>query len=263
MKTVTSADGTTIAFDQTGQGPAIILVGGAIQHRAIDPGTAQLAGLLSSQFTVIHYDRRGRGDSGDTLPFAIEREIEDLDALIDSVGGSASLFGMSSGGALVIETALALGPKVKKIAVYEVPYNSDAAARQAWRAYSRGLDDSLAANRRGDMATRFLALVGTPAEQIDGMRQTPVWSMFEAVAPTLTYDAAVLGEEADVPIAHVGALRVPTLVLHGSATYPFMAVTAAALTEAIPGAQHVTLEGQTHNVDPAVLAPVLERFFST
>src|SRR5688572_9886702 len=150
MKTVTSKEGTTIAFDQYGAGPAVILIGGATQHRAGDPGTAQLANLLSQHFTVIHYDRGGRGDSTDTLPFAVEREIEDIDALIDAVGGSAFLFGNSSGGALALEAAIKLGSKVKKIAMYEVPYNDDAAARQTWKTYRKNLEEALAANRRGD-----------------------------------------------------------------------------------------------------------------
>jgi pimeloyl-ACP methyl ester carboxylesterase len=131
MRKVTSKDGTTIAFDQSGEGAAIILVGGAIQHRAIDPGTAQLAALLAQHFTVFHYDRRGRGDSGDTQPYAVEREIEDLEALINEAGGSAFVYGMSSGVALALEAAIKLGDKIKKLAMYEAPYNSDDTARQS------------------------------------------------------------------------------------------------------------------------------------
>src|SRR5678815_2782385 len=135
MRTVTSKDGTIIAFDQSGKGPAIILVSGAIQHRAIDSGTAQLAALLAQHFTVFHYDRRGRGDSGDTKPYALEREVEDIEALIDDVDGSASLYGISSGAALALEAAIKLGSKVKKLALYEAPYNDDASAKEAWREY--------------------------------------------------------------------------------------------------------------------------------
>jgi pimeloyl-ACP methyl ester carboxylesterase len=105
MNQVLSKDGTTIAFDRSGQGPALILVGGAFQYRAIDPPTAQLAALLAEQFAVFHYDRRGRGDSSDTLPYAVAREVEDLEALINEAGGSAFVFGMSSGGALALDAA--------------------------------------------------------------------------------------------------------------------------------------------------------------
>src|SRR5262245_11301200 len=128
MRTVTSKDGTTIAFDRSGTGPALILVGGALEQRAWDSETAKLAALplLAQHFTVFHYDRRGRGDSTDTLPYAVEREIEDIEALIDEAGGSALVFGISSGAALAFEAALALGGKVKKLAIYEAPYNDDA-----------------------------------------------------------------------------------------------------------------------------------------
>src|SRR5688500_16908076 len=134
MRTVRSKDATTIAFDQSGTGPALILVGGMFEQRAMDSETAQLAAfpLLGQHFTVFHYDRRGRGDSTDTLPYAVAREIEDIEALIDEAGGAAFLFGISSGAALALEAALALGEKVKKVALYEPPYNDDPLARQAW-----------------------------------------------------------------------------------------------------------------------------------
>src|SRR5215472_8584973 len=130
MKKVQSADGTIIAFDQLGKGPALILVGGALEQRALNSETAQLAPLLAEHFTVLHYDRRGRGDSTNMQPYAVEREIEDIDALITEAGGSAFLFGISSGAALALEAAIKLGDKVKKLAMYEAPYNDDEASRQ-------------------------------------------------------------------------------------------------------------------------------------
>src|SRR5438270_12347518 len=133
MNQVISKDGTTIAFDRLGQGPALILVGGAFEHRAIDPRTAQLAALLAQHFTVFHYDRRGRGDSTDTQPYAVEREVEDIDALIGISGGSAFISGISSGAALALQAAIMLGDKIKKLAMYEARYNDDEAARQAWK----------------------------------------------------------------------------------------------------------------------------------
>ena len=150
MKTVRSKDGTTIAFDQTGEGSAIILVAGALQHRAMDEGFKRTQELLAAHFTVIHYDRRGRGDSGDTHPFAVEREIEDIEALIDQVGGSACLIGISSGAALAMEAAIHLGGKVKKLAMYEAPYNADPVARQNWVKYRQDLRAALDAGRRDD-----------------------------------------------------------------------------------------------------------------
>lgn len=264
MKTVTSKDGTTIAFDQSGSGPSLILVGGAFEQRAMDTETAKLAALplLNQHFTVFHYDRRGRGDSTDTQPYALEREIEDIEALINEAGGSAFLFGISSGAGLALEAALALNGKVRKLAIYEAPYNDDASARQAWKDYRKQLKEVLAENRRGDAVGLFMMLLGMPADQLDGMRQHPMWAMFEAVAPTLAYDAAALGEDASVPTQRAARLAIPALIMDGGATeWPFMHVTAVALANAIPNAKHRTLEGQTHEVAAEALAPVLIEFF--
>jgi pimeloyl-ACP methyl ester carboxylesterase len=263
MKKVRSADGTTIAFDQLGKGPALILVGGALEQRAMDSETAQLAPLLAEHFTVFHYDRRGRGESTDTPPYAVEREIEDIDALITEAGGSAFVFGISSGAALAMEAAIKLGDKVKKLAMYEVPYNSDEAARRAWREYRKQLADVLAHSRRGDALALFMLLTGMPADHLDRVRQHPLWPMWEAVAPTLAYDAAVMGEDASVPTEKAASVAVPALIMDGSASYPFMHVTALALVKAMPHAQHRRLPGQTHEVAPQVLAPVLEEFFNS
>jgi pimeloyl-ACP methyl ester carboxylesterase len=262
MKTVTSKDGTKIAFDQSGQGPVVILVDGALQYRAFDQGMAQLADLLAQHFTVVHYDRRGRGDSTDVQPYALEREIEDIEALINEAGGSAFVYGISSGAALAMEAAIRLGDKVKKLAMYEAPYNDDETARQAWREYTQQLGELLAAGRRGDAVGLFMILVGATADQVEGMRQHPMWPMWEAVAPTLAYDhTAALGEDASLPTERAASVTVPTLVMDGSESYPFMHVTAVALANAIPQAQHRTLEGQTHEVSSEALAPVLVEFF--
>lgn len=263
MRTVTSKDGTTIAFDRSGKGPALILVGGMFEQRAMDSETAQLATLplLAQHFTLFHYDRRGRGDSTDTLPYAVEREIEDIEALIDEAGGSAFLFGISSGAALAFEAVLALGDKVKKVAMYEAPYNDDEDARQAWKEFRQQLNELLAAGRRGDAVALFMSLLGATADQIDGMHQHPMWPMWEAVAPTIAYDAAVLGEDASVPTGRAANIAGPALVMDGELSYPFMHVTATALANAIPNGQHRTLEGQSHEVAAEVLAPVLIEFF--
>lgn len=265
MQTVTSKDGTTIAFDRCGSGSALILVGGMFEQRAMDSETARLAGLplLAQHFSVFHYDRRGRGSSTDTQPYALEREIEDIDALIDEAGGQAFLFGMSSGAALAFEAALRLGRKVKKLAIYEAPYNDDPAARKAWQEFRKQLKQVLAEGRHGDAVGLFMMLLGVPAEQLDGMREYPMWPMWEAVAPTIAYDAAALGEDASVPTERASRIAAPALIVDGGASYPFMHTSAVALAQAIPNAQHRTLEGQTHEVDVGVLAPVLVEFFNS
>ena len=263
MERVISKDGATIAFDQLGTGPALILVHGALQYRAFDQGTAQLADLLAPHFTVVHYDRRGRGDSTDTPRYAVEREIEDIDVLINEVGGSAFVYGISSGAALAMEAAIKLGNKIRKLAMYEPPYNDDEGARQAWKEYTKQLGALLAADRRGDAVALFMRLVGATADQVEEVRQTPMWPILEAVAPTLAYDhIAILGEEDAIPTDRAARVAVPTLIMVGGASYPFMHTTAAALAKAMPNAQHRVLEGQTHEVAAEALAPVLVEFFN-
>jgi pimeloyl-ACP methyl ester carboxylesterase len=259
MDKVTSKDGTQIAYDKRGEGQAVILVDGALCYRTFGP-MPRLSELLSPHFTVYNYDRRGRGDSGDTQPYALEREIEDLEALIDEAGGSAFVFGTSSGACLALETASKLGDKIKKLALYEAPYNAEPATRQAWKQYRQELKKLLSENRRGDAAALFMQSVGTPAEQIEGMRQAPVWPVFEAVAPTLAYDAAALGDDRSVPTQRAAKVTSPTLVMNGT-VIPFMVVGAKEIANAIPGAEHRTLEGEGHDVNLEVLAPVLIEFF--
>jgi pimeloyl-ACP methyl ester carboxylesterase len=263
MKTVTSKDGTTIAFDRSGVGPALVLVGGMFEQRAMDSETAQLAAFppLAEHFSVFHYDRRGRGDSTDTQPYAVEREIEDIEALIDAAGGQAFLYGISSGAALAFEAALALPGKVKKLAIYDPPYNDDADARRAWQEFRRQLGAALAEGRHADAVGLFMKLLGVPAEQLDEMRRYPMWPMWEAIAPTIAYDAAALGEDASVPAGRAANLAVPALVVNGEASYPFMLVSGKTLAHAMPNAHHRILEGQTHEVAAEAIAPMLVEFF--
>jgi pimeloyl-ACP methyl ester carboxylesterase len=263
MNTVTSTDGTTIAYDQYGNGPTIIFVDGALQYRAFDQGMTPLAERLAPDFTVIHYDRRGRGDSGDRQPYSLEREVEDIEALISKAGGSAFLYGISSGGALALEAAAVLGDKVKKLAIYEVPYlpDADEAGQQRWKEYTAKVDEVVAANRPGDAVGEFMMLVGASAEDVEQIRQTPLWPAWEAVGHTLAYDAAALGEYSTVPVGRVAKITAPTLVMVGSDTFPFMHQTARTVADLIPNGQLRTLEGQTHEVDPEALAPLLVEFF--
>ena len=263
MNTVKSKAGTTIAYDKYGiAGDVVIFIDGALQSRYPNSGMEQIANLLAPQFTVIHHDRRGRGQSTDTKPYTIQREIEDIEALIDASSGTASLFGVSSGGALAFEAALALGSKVRKLAMYEAPYNDDPAARQGWVKYSKELNAAVDSGRRGDAVALFMTLVGMPADQVAGMRHAPMWSGLEAVAPSLAYDAAVMGDESALPTARAAKLTIPALLMDGGASYPFMHTAAVTLANAIPKGQQRTLEGQTHDVSPQVLAPVLIEFFS-
>ncbi len=176
---------------------------------------------------------------------------------------AACLYGHSSGASLVLEAAVKLGSKVEKIALYEPPYNDDPAAQRAWREYIRGITEALAANRRGDAVALFMSYVGMPADQIDGMRQTPYWPIAEAIAPTLAYDhTAILGKDNSVPTQRAERVLVPALVMNGGASFPFMYDTARALSEAMPHAELRTLEGETHAVQPGVLAPVLVGFLA-
>jgi pimeloyl-ACP methyl ester carboxylesterase len=264
MSVVISKDGTQIAYEKHGEGSAVILVDGALGYRGLGFGNS-LADLLSQQFTVYIYDRRGRGESTNSKPFAIDREIEDIEALIDEAGGSAYVYGISSGACLALEAANKLGKKIKKLALYEPPYNSDPSTTQAWKDYRSQLTSLIAADRRGEAVELFMRFVGTPTEMIAGMKQAPVWSMFESVAPTLAYDAAEMGEDRNVPINHAKNIQSRTLVMDGGLNMqymPFMHTTAMALSGAIPNAQQRTLEGQTHDVKADVLAPVLVEFFN-
>jgi pimeloyl-ACP methyl ester carboxylesterase len=256
---VTSRDGTPIAFEQAGQGPALILVAGALNTRA---DWSSLAALLAPHFSVFTYDRRGRGESADTAPYALAREIEDIAMLIEVAAGSAGIFGHSSGAALALEAAVALGPRVSKLALYEAPYNDEPEAKRAWGLYIQRLTDALAAGRQGDALALFLQYLGMSNEQLAAMRRTPAWPPLEALAPTLAYDhTAIMGPDGAVPVALAAQVQVPTLIMHGGASYPFMYETARSLSAAMPCAQLLTLERQGHGPAAEVLAPVLRAFF--
>ena len=261
MSKVTSKDGTEIAYEKMGQGPELILVDGALTFRSFGP-MPELAKLLAANFTVTIYDRRGRGESGDVKPYALEREVEDLNALIDAAGGSAYVYGISSGACLALESAIRLGRKISKLAMYEPPYDSSDDGRQAWKDYRTQLAILLSEDRRGDAVVLFMQFVGTPNAQIEGMRHAPVWPMFEAVAPTLVYDAAAVGLDRQAPVEQAARIAVPALVMNGQLGYPFMLATAKALAKAIPHARLLTLQGQRHDVDSKVLAPLLVEFFT-
>jgi pimeloyl-ACP methyl ester carboxylesterase len=261
MPQVTSKDGTSIAYDHQGAGPAVILVGGGL----VDPVTgrpgrwenAPLAAALAGRFTVYNYDRRGRGDSGDTLPYTVDRELDDLQALLEEAGGSAHLYGVSSGGALALAAAAA-GLPADRLAVYEVPYLVADEMVQRWRDYVEQLRAALAEDRRAQAVELFMWVAGAE-EDIPRARSSPMWPGLEAVAHTLAYDAACLGDGRP-PSERLATVTQPTLVATGGGQ-EFFEQAADAITASLPHAHRLTLEGQTHLVDPKVLAPVLERFF--
>lgn len=257
-KKTTSRDGTSLAYEVTGQGPVVILVSGAMSTG----GTVRpLAQRISDRSTAVVYDRRGRGESGDTAPYAVDREVEDLAALIDAVGGEAALFGVSSGGALVLRAA-ASGLPVGRAAVYEVPYAdflAGGAEREA--AYKEDLNRALADGRRGDAVELFLRLTGLGEEMIRGARQSPMWAGMESVAPSLAYDDAVMGDGL-LPRERLAAIPVPVLSVAGGASPEWMREAARAVAETVPRGSHRVLEGQTHMVEPDVLGPVLAEFLA-
>ena len=255
MKTVQSQDGTTIAYDVSGDGPAVVLVSGASTDRA---SNQRYAAALADRFTVYNYDRRGRGDSGDTAPYAVEREIEDLNAVLGAAGGSAAVLGFSSGGALSINAAAA-GSPITRLLLWEVPYSTAPDGPQRHKEYTTKLADLLAADRRGDAVEHFMNLVGLPAEMIAGMRGAPFWAGLEALAPTLAYDAAVFGDNT-VPVDKLAGIAVPALVLDGGASPQFLRDASAAIADALPASTYRTLEGQDHNVAPEVITPVVVEF---
>jgi pimeloyl-ACP methyl ester carboxylesterase len=263
MDKVTSRDGTPIAFDRLGEGPPVILVCGAMCGRALMRPTAE---ELAKHFTVFNYDRRGRGDSGDTEPYAVEREIEDISALIVEAGGTASVYGHSSGAGLVLHAA-AHGLPIAKIVLHDPPYapDGDEEARRISREYGENLKAVLSEDRRGDAVELFMTMVGMPQEMVEGMRYSPTWVELEAIAPTLAYDSEVMGDigrDGTIPVDQAGRVTVPALVLTGGADYPWMTEVGRRLADAMPDGRHRVLEGQEHAVPPEVLVPVLAEFLA-
>ncbi|MES2940994.1 MAG: alpha/beta hydrolase [Pseudomonadota bacterium] len=257
-----SADGTRIAFSASGTGPAVILVDGALCYRGMGPGDA-LARCLAGRFTVFQYDRRGRGQSGDAAPYAVQREIEDLDAVLQAAGGTAMLWGMSSGAVLALDAAAQLRG-VQKVAVYEAPLIADASrpgTQDDWLA----IRHAAAQGDRSEAVRRFLRSVGLPGFAVAVMRLLPMWQRLKAVAHTLPYDGEIVaGLQRGVPpdAARWAGITAPVLVTDGGRSPPWMRNGNAALAAALPGARYRTVEGLTHNLKPAVLAPVLAGFFA-
>jgi pimeloyl-ACP methyl ester carboxylesterase len=261
METVQSRDGTTIAFDRVGEGPAIVFVAGAIQHRAIDQTTPDLAALLAPRYSALIYDRRGRGDSGETAPYAVEREVEDLAAVVEAAGGEANLFGMSSGAALAIEAAAA-GVPIGALALYEPPFRGGNGDPGIPDDYVAQLDELAASGRRGDAVEYFMTkAVGLPAQAVAPMRAQPSWAALEAIAHTIAYDGRIMTDDA-LLAERAPAVDTPALVIDGGDSPAWMRAAADRAADALPNAQRRTLAGQTHQFAPDTVAPVLEEFFA-
>ena len=257
MQTVISKDGTPIAFDQSSQGPALILVVGAFNERSTG---APLAAQLSEHFTVFNYDRRGRGASGDTAPYATLREIEDLDALIAEAGGQAAVFGYSSGAILALMAA-AHGLPITKLACYDPPFLVDVQTTRRFKELVGQLAELIASDQRGEAVELFQTqALGMPSSVVSQLRQAPFWPALEGIAHTLVYESTILGDM-DVLAEQLPSITVKTLVISAGEVQARLQEAAQAVAAALPAASYRSLEGQTHDLVPTVLAPVLEEFF--
>jgi pimeloyl-ACP methyl ester carboxylesterase len=263
VEKVKSKDGTEIAYDRVGDGPALVLVGGAWNDRMT---AAPLAQLLAAQFTVFTYDRRHRGDSGNTEPYAVEREVEDLEAVIEAAGGSAYAFGHSSGAALALE-ATAAGTPIEKLAMYEPPYITDDTRPPLPGDYIEHLEALTAENKRREIFEYFMTVaVGMPPEMVQPMLKSPMVEAMMPLAHTISYDGRVMlrgsmnGEP--LPARWTETVTVPTLVMDGGNSQAWVRNTARALVAVLPDVRYRTLDGQDHGAAPDVLAPELEQFLA-
>jgi pimeloyl-ACP methyl ester carboxylesterase len=259
MRSATSADGTAIAFDQLGAGPPPIMVVGAFNTRTT---TAPLAAALQERFTILNYDRRGRGDSGDTAPYAVEREIEDLDAVIAEAGGSSAVFGYSSGATLALKAA-AYGLAISKLALYEPPFVVDGSRPPLPADLPEQLAERISAGRRGDAVELYQTkVIGMPEDVVAQMRHAPFRPGLEAIAHTLTYDLTIIGD-LTLPTELIASIATPTLVIEGEKSPPMIRNAARAVAEALPDGWRSTLADQTHDISPDATAAVLEDFLSS
>ena len=265
MPKVTSKDGTEIAYTKVGSGPALIITFGATAFRGNSPEESTLAEMLSPDFTVITYDRRGRGESGNTLPFAPKREIEDIAALIQMAGGRANLLGYSSGSIVALEAAASALP-VDKLVMYEPPVILPGQPFPAPPAdYVETLNRLAQSGDKGAPFAYFLQSLGTPPEAIEDMKKTPIWPVMESIGPTIAYDGKFMFDayytEGKFPARWKHA-KMPVLILDGDASFPFMNAAANAVATELPNASRKTLAGQDHGPKPEAMAPVLREFLA-
>jgi pimeloyl-ACP methyl ester carboxylesterase len=263
MGTVKSKDGTTIAFDTWGDGQPLIMIDGATAYRGVNPLNAEVGKLLSDEFRVYAYDRRGRGDSTDTAPYAVQRGIEDLAALIDHASAPAIVFGWSSGAVLALDAAAA-GLPITRLALFEPPFIVDDSRPPLPADYVQQLDAHIAAGHPGDAAALFMtAAAGVPDEHVAGMRQAPFWPGLEAIAHTIAYDGRIMGITMSgnpLPNDRWAAITIPILVMHGNDTTPALISGARAAADHLPTATLRAVPGEQHSTTPDVLAPALRQF---
>lgn len=263
MPEVISKDGTAIGYDIAGHGPLVILIAGATQHRGIDrTRMPSLQAQLARNFSVINYDRRGRGASGDTKPYAVAREIEDISALMTAHGGEARLIGVSSGAVLALEAAATMPRVVKSLALYEPPIDPALSAAHYQREH-QAMAALAAEGRAGEMMRRFLLGVGMNAEVLTGFEADPVWPIYAAAGLTLEHDFRLIAEarQGDAPPEHWQNAIMPALVMDGDKSFPFIAAGADWVASSLHNAERVTLADQGHEFDPGLLAPLLTVFF--
>jgi hypothetical protein len=262
VDTLTSADGTRIAFERLGHGPPLIVVGGALCDRA---RMRPVCAALGARVTAFNYDRRGRGDSGAGGGHDVEREIEDLAALVAEAGGSAAVYGHSSGAALALRAALA-GLPFDRVVLHDAPFSPDGEReRAAARAYHDELHTLVSAGRDGDAVALFMRLTGMPSDVVDAMRDEPWFAATAALGPSLLHDSAAMGNAergAAVPADLIAAATVTfsTLVLVGDANPPLFLDAGRRLAEALPDARLQVLAGAGHAVDPVALVPPVTDF---
>jgi pimeloyl-ACP methyl ester carboxylesterase len=263
MAKVTSKDGTAIAYSRVGSGPALIIVTGATAFRDFDPNLAALADLLAPDFTVITYDRRGRGESGDTLPFSPQREIEDIAALVEAAGGRASLLGYSSGAVVALEAA-ASGLPIDRLVMYEPPFVlPETGFPPPAPDYVETLNRMAASGDKDAAPAYFMRSVGMPPEAIEGAKASPMWPIMRSIGPTIAYDGQFMFDgyyTAGQFPERWKQVTVPVLVLNGDASFPFMPAAADAVAATLLNATRKVLEGQDHGPKPEVMAPVLREF---
>ncbi|NLR59230.1 alpha/beta hydrolase [Chitinophaga polysaccharea] len=258
MKTTLSKDGTKLAYNVTGKGPALILITGATCYREFKPVLYD-ASVFSEEFTVYNYDRRGRGDSGNTLPYAVDREIEDIEAMIDAAGGRAYLYGHSSGAILALKAAMTLGNKVDKLVMYDAAYSHDPVYLEEFKTLSEGLYQLLEEGKNEEAITGFLEGIGIPREAFDSLY--PDWQIMTDLAPTLAYDTTLASHLP--PVQEAAALTTPTQIIVGEKSPESIQSVALQLNTAIPGAAYTMLKGQDHMPAAEVVLSVLTGFLKS
>ena len=264
MDKVISKDGTPIAFERTGNGPVLIFVDGALCYRGSGQSAA-VAKALAAHFTVVTYDRRGRGDSGNRGPYAVAREVEDLEALIAAAGGSVFVYGVSSGAALALEAATRAGG-IARLALFEAPFIVDDSRAPVPADFVQQLDDAVAAGRRGDAVKLFMKQVGVPPAFLLLMRLMPAWPKLTAIAHTIAYDIRIMnGNQAGhpLPASRWAGATMPALVMDGGKSPVWMRNATRSLATILPNAQYRTLPGQTHMIKAAAVVAPLVEFFKT